>query len=85
MHIEVIPRKNCDYLCLTYKDNEFYQKKKNEIESYKEQAYHNIELEYYDTDENTKSKYWRNKWRIYGLGITGLVDNVEFLRIGYNR
>lgn len=79
VHIEVIPRKNCDYLCLTYKDNEFLsEEEKNEIESYKEQAYHNHNLEYYDTDENTKSKYWRNKWRIYGLGITGLVDNRIF-------
>jgi len=78
-HIEVIPRKDCDYLCLTYKDNEFLsEEEKNEIESYKEQAYHNTELEDYDTDENTKSKYWRNKWRIYGLGITGLVDNRIF-------
>jgi phage terminase large subunit len=78
-HTEVIPDVECDYLCLTYTDNEYLAKEElNEILSYKEKAYHNPELEDYDTDENTKSKYWRNKWRIYGLGITGLVDNRIF-------
>jgi phage terminase large subunit len=78
-HQEVIPRKDCDYICLTYLDNEFLStEEREEIESYKEQAYHNPFIKDYDTDENTKSKYWRNKWRIYGLGITGLVDNRIF-------
>lgn len=78
-HREVIPDPECEYLCLTYIDNEFLSiEEKREIESYKEKGYHNPNLEDYDTDENTKSNYWRNKWRIYGLGITGIVDNKIF-------
>lgn len=78
-HTEVIPEPDCDYLCLTYVDNEFLSiEEKKEIESYKIKGYHNPDLENYDTEENTKSNYWRNKWRIYGLGITGIVDNRIF-------
>lgn len=78
-HTEVITEIDCDYLCLTYLDNEFLSlEEKQEIESYKEKAYHNPFIEIYDTEENTKSNYWRNKWRIYGLGITGIVDNRIF-------
>jgi phage terminase large subunit len=78
-HTEVIPDKDCEYLCLTFNDNEFLsEEERNEILSYKEKAYHNPDLENYDTDENTKSNYWRNKWRIYGLGMTGIVDNRIF-------
>lgn len=78
-HTEVIPESDCEYLCLTYLDNEFLSiEEKTEIESYKLKAYHDPTIENYDTDENTKSKYWRNKWRIYGLGVTGLVDNRIF-------
>lgn len=78
-HTEVIPDPECEYLCLTYVDNEFLsEEERKEIERYKEKAYHDPTLEDYDTDKNTKSKYWRNKWRIYGLGVTGLVDNKIF-------
>jgi PBSX family phage terminase large subunit len=78
-HTEVITDPECDYICLTYLDNEFLSvEERKEIESYKEKGYHNPDLENYDTDENTKSNYWRNKWRIYGLGITGIVDNKIF-------
>ena len=78
-HNEVITDTECDYLCLTFEDNEFLSaEERKEILSYKEKGYHNPDLENYDTDENTKSNYWRNKWRIYGLGITGIVDNRIF-------
>ncbi len=78
-HTEVIPEPDCDYLCLTYIDNEYLsEEEKNEIESYKIKAYINPNLENYDTNENTKSNYWRNKWLIYGLGKTGVVDNRIF-------
>lgn len=78
-HNEVITDPECDYLCLTYLDNEFLSdEERREIESYKDKGYHDTTLIDYDTDENTKSNYWRNKWRIYGLGITGIVDNKIF-------
>ena len=75
-HSEVIPELDCDYLCLTFMDNEYLSiEEKNTIFSYKIKAFINPDLEVYDFDANVKNKYWRNKWRIYGLGITGLVDN----------
>lgn len=78
-HSEVITEDTTDYLCLTFLDNEYLSKEeREEILSYKEKAYFNLNLENYDTEENTKSNYWRNKWRIYGLGITGVVDNRIF-------
>lgn len=78
-HNEVITEPDCEYLCLTYIDNEFLStEERKEIESYKTKGYHNPDIENYDTDENTKSNYWRNKWRIYGLGVTGVVDNRIF-------
>jgi phage terminase large subunit len=78
-HNEVITEPDCDYLCLTYLDNEFLSdEERREIESYKDKGYHDTTLIDYDTDENTKSNYWRNKWRIYGLGVTGIVDNKIF-------
>lgn len=78
-HSEVITDPECEYLCLTFKDNEFLSdEERNTILDYKRKAYINPDLENYDTDENTQSNYWRNKWRIYGLGITGVVDNRIF-------
>lgn len=78
-HTEVITEPDCDYICLTYKDNEFLSEEElKTILDYKNKAYHNPDIEDYDTEENTKSNYWRNKWRIYGLGITGIVDNRIF-------
>ena len=75
-HTEVLTEPDCDYLCLTFLDNEqLSEEERNTILSYKRKAYHNPDLPEYDFDANTKSKYWRNKWRIYGLGVTGLVDN----------
>lgn len=78
-HKEVIPDSDCEYLCLTFIDNEFLSdEEKNNILSYKYKAFIDPNLDNYDFAENVKSNYWRNKWRIYGLGITGVVDNRVF-------
>lgn len=78
-HKEVIPDPDCEYLCLTFTDNEFLSdEEKNNILSYKFKAFIDPKLDKYDFAENVKSNYWRNKWRIYGLGITGVVDNRVF-------
>ena len=38
-HTEVIPNKDCEYLCLTYIDNEFLSDEElKEIESYKKKV-----------------------------------------------
>ena len=78
-HEHVITRNDADHLTLTYKDNEFLsEQERAEIERYKELAYIDPNLEYYDLDHNVRSKYWRNKWHVYGLGITGSSPNRIF-------
>ena len=69
----------CDKLILTYKDNEYLSaEERNEIEGYKVKGYINPDLENYDTEANTKNRYWRNKWRVYGIGQTGITEGVIF-------
>lgn len=71
-HTEVINRPDSDYLTLTYLDNEqLSPQERTEIEMNKIKAFHNPDLEDYDFEANVKSKYWRNKWNIYGLGLMG--------------
>lgn len=78
-HVEVVTRDDAEFLVLTYKDNEFlsYQELK-EIERYKSLAYHDPTLPTPDIPSNIKSKYWQNKWHVYGLGIIGTNPNRIF-------
>jgi phage terminase large subunit len=78
-HIEVVTRDDAEFLILTYKDNEFlsYQELK-EIERYMLLAYHDPTLQTPDIPSNIKSKYWQNKWHVYGLGIIGTNPNRIF-------
>lgn len=71
-HVEVVSRDDAEFLILTYKDNEFlsYQELR-EIERYMLLAYHDPTLPNPDISPNVKSKYWQNKWHVYGLGIIG--------------
>ena len=78
-HSEVMSRKDCDHLELTYLDNEFCPPNEvNEILGYKEKGY--------DLAGNVINEYWANKWRIYGLGEIGGVEGRIFhwQEIGYN-
>lgn len=78
-HSEVITRDDAEFLKLTYKDNEFlsYQEIK-EIERYMLLAYHDPTIPNPDIASNVKSKYWQNKWHVYGLGIIGTNPNRIF-------
>jgi phage terminase large subunit len=68
---EVIPRSDCDFLTLTFEDNECLSKEERaEILSYKEKGY--------DKNGNEINSYWANKWRVYGLGMIGIVDGCVF-------
>lgn len=70
-HDEVIPREDCDFIKVTYKDNEFLSPTEvAEIELYKTKGY--------DEQGNEINAYWVNKWRVYGLGLEGRVDGVIF-------
>lgn len=80
-HTEVIPRKDCDYLELTFEDNEFLsEEERNEILNYKTKAYFNTDLPEHQINnkDNIKSQYWLNKWRVYGQGKTGGVEGVVY-------
>lgn len=70
-HTEVKTRQDCDFIILTYKDNEYLSTEEvNEILYYKYKGY--------DLDGNVINEYWANKWRIYGLGEVGSVEGRIF-------
>lgn len=67
VHDEIIPRDDCDYINLTFQDNEHLGVDEvKEILSYKQRGY--------NEDGSVKSEYWANKWRIYGKGEIGGVE-----------
>lgn len=60
-----------NFISLTYKDNEYLPKKEvANIMRYKERGYH--------ANGSVKSKYWANKWKVYGLGQVGSLDGVIY-------
>lgn len=80
-HEHLIPRADCDFLKLTFQDNEFLdQGERDEILLYYEQGYG---LEYDPTDPDANdyeiiNKYWANKWRVYGLGEVGILEGAVY-------
>lgn len=70
-HTEVMSRSDCDFIVLTFRDNEYLSKEEvNEILHYKKKGY--------DAAGNVINEYWANKWRIYGLGEVGSVEGRIF-------
>lgn len=68
-HDEVMDRDDCDFIKLTFEDNEFLgESERKEILLYKEKAY--------NEDGTVKSNYWLNKWKVYGLGEIGALQGV---------
>ena len=79
IHSEYVGQDNVDFIKVNYLDNEYIPEGEyNQLMWTKEKAYYNPHLEDYDTDENTKSRYWRNQWRVLGLGELGVVEGVIF-------
>jgi phage terminase large subunit len=71
IHTEVITREDCDFLKLTFQDNEMLDKgERDEILRYKELGY--------NEQGEVINKYWANKWRVYGLGEVGAIDGAVF-------
>jgi phage terminase large subunit len=71
IHSEVIPREDCDFLKLTFQDNEMLDKgEREEILRYKKLGY--------NEQGEVINKYWANKWRVYGLGEVGAIDGAVF-------
>lgn len=68
---DVIPRNDCDFLQLTFEDNELLSEaERGEILRYKENGY--------NSDGSIKNKYWANLWQVYGLGNIGNLQGVVF-------
>lgn len=66
-HKEIMSRLDCDFLKLTFIDNEFLSaQERHEIMLYKEKGY--------DAEGNVINPYWANMWRVYGLGEIGQVE-----------
>lgn len=64
-HTEVVPLKRCYAFISSYTHNEFCPEKiKAQIKSY------------FVKWQQTGSLYWENKWKVYGLGQTGIVEGV---------
>ena len=66
-HTEVMLRDDCDFISLTYEDNEYLsEQERSEILRYKQRGY--------DAEGKVISQYWANKWRVYGLGEIGQAE-----------
>lgn len=70
-----------NFITLTFEDNEFLPESEvKSILDYKTRGFHNPDLpidKLFD-DQNIKSQYWANKWRVYGCGLVGSLDGVVF-------
>lgn len=68
---DVIGREDCDFLQLTFNDNELLApEERNEILNYYKLGY--------NEDGTVKNSYWANIWRVYGLGEVGALHGVVF-------
>lgn len=70
-----------NFLTLTFEDNEYLPASEvKSIRDYKTKGFHDHKLPFEKLfkEDNIKSKYWANKWRVYGLGMVGALDGVVF-------
>lgn len=70
-----------NFLRLTFEDNNFLPiQEVQSILDYKVRGFYNSDLptDKLFEDSNIKSKYWANKWRVYGLGLIGSLNGVIF-------
>lgn len=77
-YTELNDDEDVEWLTLTYKDNEgLPQSIIKEIEKAKSKAYIDPDGNLF-MDDNIKSKYWDNWWKVYGLGLLGSLEGVVF-------
>ena len=70
-----------NFITLTFEDNEYLPSSEvKSIWDYKTKGFHDSSLPFEKLfkEDNIKSKYWSNKWRVYGLGMVGALDGVVF-------
>lgn len=77
-HTEIKDRDDCDFIKLTYLDNEALGKEeKSEILRYRERGYKMIDGEIETDDKGNRiiiNTYWANMWKVYGEGEVGEVE-----------
>src|SRR5690606_9116840 len=79
--IELKDDPDVESVVLTYRDNEALSDSIiREIEKAKAKAFFNPECpeDSLFQENNIKSSYWANWWRVYGLGLTGSLEGVIF-------
>jgi phage terminase large subunit len=70
-----------NFLRLTFEDNEYLpDSERKSILDYRIRGFKNPDLpiDKLFEDTNIKSKYWANKWKVYGLGLVGSINGVVF-------
>jgi len=70
-----------NFITLTFEDNEFLSESEvKSILEYKTKGFYNPDLPFdlLFKESNIKSKYWANRWKVYGLGMIGSLDGVVF-------
>lgn len=68
---DVIGRDDCDFLQLTFRDNELLaDTEREEILNYYRLGY--------NPDGSERNSYWANLWQVYGLGNIGSLQGVVF-------
>jgi len=79
-HTEILTREDCDFIKLTFKDNEYLGKpERDEILLYKKKGYAPGEKgEDFAVNEKGEliiiNQFWANMWRVYGEGEIGQVE-----------
>lgn len=68
-----------NFITLTFEDNDFLSESEvRSILDYRFKGFHDIHAKELFKESNIKSKYWANKWKVYGLGQVGSLDGVVF-------
>ena len=79
VHEHVITREDCDFLTLTFEDNEFLpQEEVDEILRYYLLGYGIPYDPNLETDPPIVNSYWANKWRVYGRGEVGILEGAVY-------
>lgn len=81
VHEEVLTEPNSEFLLLTYEDNEALPTETMEdLLIKKAKGFINTSLPVNElfVETNIKSTYWANWWKVYGLGMIGMLEGVIF-------
>ena len=78
VHEEILPRKDCEHLTLTYKDNHTTPEKIIEDFNIKIAKAFYDPLKDWNDEANIKSHYWANWCRVYIKGELGSLEGVIF-------